>query len=225
MLLSIGDGWAQQRHYGRKCIGVSPSTCAAGYGLVDVTGASDGDTASIPVDSYYEGPLFYIYDADSGLAQSIPTVVDDPSVGGDQRWVLSATPIPGGGTGAFTATAARTNLEITEDVKCIMWEDPVDTDDFQSIFTALEHNVTVTRVQCESDGTVVLDLQNDGVDIVDASTDLSCDLNGDSACGSGCGQTIDGDATVDQGDAIDVKVVSVAGGATRISICFTLQRP
>jgi hypothetical protein len=79
--------------------------------LVDVVGAVDGDTAHLPADSYYGGPLFYVYDEDSGLAENEPLVVDDDSVGGNQRWILQVKPLQAGGTGATSASAARTSLD------------------------------------------------------------------------------------------------------------------
>lgn len=117
VLISVPMGggrvWAQaKKHYGRSCLGVSPSTCGAGYGIADIVGASDGETAHVPADPYYGGPLFYIYDEDSVLSESPPNVVDDDSVGGNQKWILQKLPVQSGGTGGDDAEEARTNLEI-----------------------------------------------------------------------------------------------------------------
>jgi hypothetical protein len=87
--------WAAQRHFGRSCI---DGSCAAGFDLDDLTGMSDQDTAVVPGDPTYEGPLYYKYDDDSGLAESLPGIVD-PDEAGNGRWILQKLPIQAGGTG------------------------------------------------------------------------------------------------------------------------------
>jgi len=127
-------GVAAQRHFGRSCV---DNSCAAGYDLSDVTGMSDGDTAMVPADPMYGGPLFYIWDEDSGLDESLPNVKDS-DIAGNGRWILQTLPIPAGGTGATTTSGARANLGVqaldafltdianltdpAED-RCMMWDD------------------------------------------------------------------------------------------------------
>jgi len=215
-----GVGVAAQRHFGRSCI---DGSCAAGQDLHDLTGMYDGDTAVVPADPTYSGPLYYKYDDDNGGAESLPSLLD-PDISGDGRWVLQQLPLPAGGTAGTSASTARDNLKVPDPTKCLWFEEPVDTDDLSSIFTP-ENNIQITKVSCESDGTVNMDLQNDDgtpADII--GTDLACDSDGATACAAGCDTTINGDANVDSGDHIDLVVTSVSGGPTWVSICFTYNR-
>jgi len=101
-----GKGWAQQKHYGRKCI---DGGCTTGYDLDDLTGMIDGETAVVPSDSTYGGPLFYKYDEDSGEDENLPSIVD-PDGAGNGRWILQNLPIPAGGTGATTGPEAVASI-------------------------------------------------------------------------------------------------------------------
>jgi hypothetical protein len=105
-----GEVWAAaKKHYGRSCV---DDSCASGYNLDDISNMSDGDTAVVPADPTYEGPLHYLYDEDSGVAESLPDVVD-PDAAGAGRWILQKLPVQGGGTSAATAAAARAALGLT----------------------------------------------------------------------------------------------------------------
>lgn len=90
LVLGVGGGWSQtaKKHFGRSCI---DGSCAAGYDLDDVTDMSDGDTALVPADPTYGGPLVYIYNESSTATEHLPDVVD-PNQAGNGRWILQNPP-------------------------------------------------------------------------------------------------------------------------------------
>lgn len=110
LLVGMGCEWAwaaAKKNYGRSCV---DNSCATGYDLSDLTGMIDGDTAYIPADPTYGGPLSYEWDEDSGLSESLPDI-KDADIAGDGRWILQVKPVQAGGTGSGTAGGARTNLD------------------------------------------------------------------------------------------------------------------
>jgi len=117
MAKAAGVG-AAQKHYGRSCV---DGSCASGYDLDDVTGMSNGDTAVVPADPTYGGPLYYIYDDPSSLGDDPPDVIAPGS--GTGEWILQNLPIQGGGTGGATASAARTNLGVAIGIQVQAFDD------------------------------------------------------------------------------------------------------
>ena len=104
LLIGMGCEWAWAKHYGRSCV---DDSCDPGYNLDDITGMEDGETAVIPNDPTY-GVLHYEYKDPDASSELLPTVVQPDS--GTGRWLIHTNPVGGGGTGATTATGARTNL-------------------------------------------------------------------------------------------------------------------
>ncbi len=106
----------------------------------------------------------------------------------------------------------------TTDTKCIWFENPTDADDFLSIWTANGFAVTITKIWCESDilaaaGGINLDLSINAADVNGA--DLDCDDTPaeDEAMG--------GDATLADGQQLDLVITSIIGVATWVSVCWT----
>jgi hypothetical protein len=84
MMEEAAEVGAATKMYGRDCIN-SPTSCSEGYGLNDITGMADGDTALVPKDPTY-GALFYEYNDPDVSAQDLPDVVVPDS--GTGRWLL-----------------------------------------------------------------------------------------------------------------------------------------
>ncbi len=132
--------------------------------------------------------------------------------------------IPFGGHNASTPAGARVNLGVDKTTKCLWIEEPLDTDDLKSFFTP-DYAIQFTKVWCESDQEVQLDLQIDDGSVADVvGTDIVCDAGIGSACASGCDTTIAGDSTMVASDRLDLAVASVSGGPTWVSVCYTYQR-
>lgn len=100
---------------------------------------------------------------------------------------------------------------------CIYIEDPVDTDDLQSIWANKTANdFLLTELWAESDQTVNLDLQvDDGTPADVNGTDIS------PAAGEAEDTTLSGDTTVAAGEELDLAITSVSGTPTWVSICWT----
>lgn len=122
----------------------------------------------------------------------------------------SLTTTNGAGTISLAADA-----ELYTHTKCIYWEDPVATDDFQSLFY-FESAATITRLWCESDQTVTMTAQEDDGSPADIeTTDLVCDS-------TPANQTSGfEDAAMAAGSRLDFAVASVASTPTWCSFCFT----
>ncbi len=102
------------------------------------------------------------------------------------------------------------------DTKCIYWEDPTAADDFQSVWTTNGFAATITKIWCESDQTVNMDLAVDSGTVNDVNgSDLICDST------PAEDETMGGDATMADGDRLDFAVTSVSGTPTWASICWT----
>lgn len=113
-------------------------------------------------------------------------------------------------TGKLACAAPHT------DTQCYWLEDPLATDDRQSIWTVNGFAATITKMWCESDQTVNMDLQiDDGTPADVNGTDLVCDSTPaeDEAMG--------GDATMADGDRLDFAITSVSGTPTWVSMCWT----
>ncbi len=94
---------------------------------------------------------------------------------------------------------------------------PVDTDDNKSIWTnRTGKTLTITDLWCESDQTVTMMPQVDDGSAADMdSVDLVCVSTPDTDT------ALDGDATVADGDRIDIATTSVASTPTWASVCMT----
>ncbi|OGY57224.1 MAG: hypothetical protein A2Y84_00195 [Candidatus Colwellbacteria bacterium RBG_13_48_8] len=115
-----------------------------------------------------------------------------------------------------SSTAAAVSLNT--DTKCLWLSDPIAADDLKSIWTANGFSATITKIWCESDQTVNADLQvDDGTPADVNGTDLVCDATPaeDEAMG--------GDATLADGDRLDLAIASVSGSPTWLSICWTVD--
>lgn len=133
--------------------------------------------------------------------------------------------------GSLALLSTITTSEITDDTithadiadsdqattMCIYIEDPVDTDDLQSIWANKTANdFLLTELWAESDQTVNLDLQvDDGTPADVNGTDIS------PAAGEAEDTTLSGDTTVAAGEELDLAITSVSGTPTWVSICWT----
>jgi hypothetical protein len=105
--------------------------------------------------------------------------------------------------------------ELYTDTKCIYIEDPTADDDLQSLWTPNGFAVTITKVWCESDQTVDMDLQiDDGTPADVMGTDLVC---ASTPVEDEAGLT----GAMADGDRLDLVVTSVSGTPTWVSICWT----
>ena len=107
------------------------------------------------------------------------------------------------------------DAELYTDTKCIYWENPIETDDFKSIwYTPIA--ATITSIWAESDQTVTFMWQVDDGSPADVdSVDLA------PAAGVASDTSLDGDATMAAGDRLDMAVTSVTNTPSRVSACFT----
>jgi len=104
-----------------------------------------------------------------------------------------------------------------QDTKCVYWENPVDTDDFKSVWTTNGFAATITKMWCESDQTVNMDLQiDDGTPADVAGTDLVCDSTPAEVEAGLTGSMADG-------NRLDFIITSVSGTPTWCSMCWTFQ--
>ena len=122
---------------------------------------------------------------------------------------------------ALTAASPDTldaDAELYTDSKGLYWEDPVATDDFNSIWITRTHAVTLTKIWCESDQTVTLMLQvDDGTPADVDSVDLVCISTPDTD------DALDGDASMAIGDRLDMAVTSVASTPTWVSVFWEFE--
>ena len=137
--------------------------------------------------------------------------------------ITTSIDLPAGAINTATEIAADiiTHAQILDadqaDTKCLYWEDPVATDDFNSIWANKTANdFLITEIWAESDQTVTFMLQvDDGTPADVDSVDLA------PAAGEAEDTSLDGDTTVAAGEELDLAVTSVANTPTWCSICFT----
>jgi len=131
---------------------------------------------------------------------------------------VNALPATAGDFLTLTGTDMDLDAEVTIDTKCAYWEDPVDTDDFKSVWSPNGFAATITKIWCESDQTVNMDLQiDDGTPADVAGTDLVCDST---PAEDEAGLT----GSMADGDRLDFVVTSVSGTPTWNSICWTFTK-
>jgi len=137
--------------------------------------------------------------------------------------ITTSIDLPAGAINTATEIAADiiTHTQIADadqtDTKCIWFEDPVATDDFNSIWANKTANdFLITEIWGESDQTVSFDLQVDDGSPADVSqTDIA------PAAGEAEDISLDGDTTVAAGEELDLIITSVTNTPTWVSICFT----
>lgn len=119
---------------------------------------------------------------------------------------------------SITLTAASpdtldADVELYTDLKTLWFEDPVAADDFETIWVA-PIALTITKIHCESDQTVVFDLEiDDGSPAGVNGSDITCTTFAtDSSLG--------GDTSMAAGDRLDLALTSVSGTPTFVSISF-----
>ena len=104
------------------------------------------------------------------------------------------------------------------DVKCFWLENPTATDDLQSVWISNGFTKTISKIWCESDQTVNLDLQVDDGTAADVNgTDLVCDST------PAEDETLSGDTSMADGDRLDIAITSVSGSPTWVSVCATIE--
>ena len=156
--------------------------------------------------------------------------IDDTHINwGTGTGQVSTDDVTEGSTNKFEGTTAGDFLTLTgedidldaevyTDTKCIYIEDPADTDDLQSIWTANGFAATITKIWCEADAAdgVQLDLQvDDGTPADVNGTDLDCDST------PAEDESMGGDATMADGDRLDLVITSVDGTVNWVVICWT----
>ena len=126
--------------------------------------------------------------------------------------------------GVLTCTGcigvADVNAALTDETKCIWFEDPTASDDFESIWAnKTGGNYTLTEIWGESDQTVNFDLQiDDGTPADVNGTDIS------PAAGEAEDTSLSGDTTLAAGEELDLAITSVSGTPTWVSICWTYTK-
>lgn len=145
---------------------------------------------------------------------------------GDVSWSGGVASVEEVQNGAISEAADIDNDIVTHaqiadadqtDTKCIWFEDPTASDDFNSIWANKTANdFLITELWCESDQTVDFDLQVDDGSPADVSTvDVQC------AAGEGEDTSLGGDTTLAAGEELDLAITSVANTPTWVSICWT----
>ena len=110
------------------------------------------------------------------------------------------------------------DLQGDTDVKCFWLENPTATDDLQSVWISNGFTKTISKIWCESDQTVNLDLQvDDGTPADVNGTDLVCDST------PAEDESLSGDTSMADGDRLDIAITSVSGSPTWVSVCATLD--
>lgn len=129
--------------------------------------------------------------------------------------ISASTNLTAGRSLTLTDDDVLADSELYTDTKCVYWEDPVATDDFQSIWYS-EKAITITRLWCESDQTVNMTIQEDDGSPADIeTTDLVCDSTpADQTSGFE-------DAAIAAGSRIDFAVASATGTPTWASFCWS----
>jgi hypothetical protein len=117
----------------------------------------------------------------------------------------------------LTGDDVLADVELYTDTKCIWFEDPTATDDFNSIWrNSTANDLTLTELWAESDQTVTFMLQGDDGTPADIdSVDLA------PAAGEAEDTSLDGDTTLGVDEELDLAVTSVANTPTWVSICWT----
>jgi len=191
----------------------------------DVLPGADADlTLAVTVQKDLVGTAPILINAGTG--------VDDLIIGSDADITISlaAAGIDGddiassiGGRSLTLTSASPDTLDV--DAECydyrsgVFIENPVDTDDWASI-DHFEKAVTITKIWCESDQLVTLNLKRDDGSAADMATaDLPCDPGGSCAASSGCITTlVDAEDNLSIGDEIDLDVASVGSTPTRVTV-------
>lgn len=131
----------------------------------------------------------------------------------------SDTNLAAGRSLTLSGDSVEADSELYTDTKCIWFEDPTADDDFKSIWTTNGFASTITKIWCESDQTVNMDLQIDDGSPADVNgTDLVCDST------PAEDESMGGDATMADGDRLDLAITSVASTPTWVSICWTITK-
>lgn len=133
---------------------------------------------------------------------------------------LEAMPQTAGRSLTLSTTTIDADAELYTHTKSFWWENPVAGDDFKSVWiNDTGSAITVTKLWAESDQTVTLMLQvDDGTPADMDSVDLVAISTPDTDT------SLDGDATIANGDRVDVDVASVSGTPTWVSIAFTYTK-
>jgi hypothetical protein len=118
-----------------------------------------------------------------------------------------------------TTNDIAADAELYTDTKCIYWQNVTADDDFKSIWRPKGYAATITSIWAESDQTVTFMLQVDDGSPADVdSVDLA------PAAGVAEDTSLDGDATLADGDRLDMAITSVANTPTWCSVCWTFTR-
>jgi len=147
----------------------------------------------------------------------------DPNVDALIGWDDSDGDIGFIGAGRSLTIDATPDLNVDAELytaeKCAYIEAPT-TEALNDIFWFM-NQVTVTYVWCITNaGTASINLEDGGDDNIIASSDLSCDTDGATACSSGCDGTIDTDQDniTAKTEKIDIDISAVSS-ATVVNIC------
>jgi len=132
----------------------------------------------------------------------------------------SYTNATGGRSITLNGDAIDVDAELYTDTKCIYFEDPTASDDFNSIWrNSSASNYTMTEMWCESDQTVNLDLQiDDGTPADVNGSDLSCTSS------EAEDTSLSGDTTLATNEELDLAITSVSGTPTWVSVCWTYTK-
>ena len=202
-----------------------PSDCAAGTKADSIVANGDltcsaVDSADITVDTIVAADIA----TDAINTGELDDGADSPSAG-ECLVVASATTdieyvaceaITAGDHLTRTADDIDLDIEVVTDTKGLWFELPTAADDFESIWSPNGFNVTLVKLWCESDQTVTLMLQVDDGTPADVDTvDLICISTPDDD------DALNGDVDIDDGETLDLTVISVSGTPTWVSIMWT----
>ena len=130
------------------------------------------------------------------------------------------TNLTGGRSLSMNSDSVDADTELYTDTKCIYFEDPTATDDFNSIWrNSTAGAYTITEIWAESDQTVTFMLQvDDGTPADVDSVDLA------PASGEAEDTSLDGDTSLGVSEELDLAITSVSGTPTWVSICWTYTK-
>ena len=186
------------------------ANCSAGYAPLGVDAAGAAESCTDYEEEVTEGSL-----ADSTIvsADIKDGTIVSADLSGTAGVTLAQTAMTAGRSLTIATNDVAADAELYTDTKTLWFQNPTAADDFKTIWTA-PVAATLTKISCESDQTVVFDLQvDDGSPAAVNGSDITCTTFATDS-------VLSGDATMAAGDRLDLALTSVSGTPTWVSISW-----